>query len=307
MLALISHDAGGAEILSSYARQQKLECLYVLEGPALKIFRRKLGALETCSLEEAVQQSTSILCGTSWQSDLEFNAIKKMRSLGKHSVVFLDHWVNYRERFTRSVETCLPDEIWVGDAMADVMAKNLFPDTTICLLENPYVNDIRQELAAVKVQGVTSSDGIAVLYVCEPVREHALLRFGDERHWGYVEEEALRYFLANIATLGSPISRVLIRPHPSEPINKYNWALYEFDLPIEMGGARTLIEEMTESDVVVGCESMAMVVGLVAGKRVISCIPPEGKPCGLPHCEIEKLHILLKTKTTNSESKEYDE
>ena len=297
MLAIISHDAGGAEILSSYARQKNLECLFVLEGPALKIFKRKLGTVETCSLEEAVRQSTSILCGTSWQSDIEVNAIKQARSLGKRSVAFLDHWVNYRERFTRSGETCLPDEIWVGDAMAQVMAKKLFPGTTIRLVVNPYVNYIKQELAVVQALRVTSSDGIAVLYVCEPVREHALLRFGNERHWGYVEEEALRYFLTNIASLGVPIERVLIRPHPSESIDKYNWAQYEFNFPIVMGGTRSLIEEIAESDVIVGCESMAMVVGLVAGKRVISCIPPKGKPCGLPHHEIEKLHNLHKTKT----------
>jgi hypothetical protein len=186
--------------------------------------------------------------------------------------------------------------------MAEIMAKKLFPDTTLNLIENPYVMDIRQEFAAIRAQSVTSSDGIAVLYVCEPVREHALLRFGNERHWGYVEEEALRNFLANIETLGSPIRRVLIRPHPSEPIDKYNWAQHEFNLPIEMGGKFTLIEEIAESDVVVGCESMAMIVGLVAGKRVISCIPPEGKHCGLPHSEIESLHKLLKTNTTTSES-----
>jgi hypothetical protein len=307
MLGIISHDAGGAEILSSYVRRNGFECCYAIEGPALKVFERKLGKVKTCDLEDAICKSESILCGTSWQSDLEFNAIKQARSLGKRSIAFLDHWVNYRERFTRSGETFLPNGIWVGDAMAEVMAKKLFPDTTISLVENPYVNDIRQELAAIQVQPVTSSDGIVVLYVCEPVREHALLRFDNERHWGYVEEEALRYFLTKIAILGRPINRVLIRPHPSEPIDKYNWAQHEFNLPIEMGGNRTLIEEIAESDVVVGCESMAMIVGLVAGKRVISCIPPEGKTCGLPHREIENLHKLLKTNTTISESKEHHE
>lgn len=294
MLAIISHDAGGAEILSSYARQEKLECLYVLGGPALKIFKRKLGEIETCSLEEALRRSTSILCGTSWQSDLEFDAIKQARSIGTRSVTFLDHWVNYVERFTRSGETWLPDEIWVGDVMAESMAKRLFPLTTIRQVENPYVNDIKQELVAAKVQQASGSNNIRVLYVCEPVREHALLRFGNERHWGYIEEEALRYFLASIATLGAPIERVVIRPHPSEAVDKYNWVQYEFDLPIVMGGTRSLLEEIAESDVIVGCESMAMVVGLVAGKRVISCIPPNGKPCSLPHHEIEKLHNFHK-------------
>jgi hypothetical protein len=294
MLAVISHDAGGAEILSSYVCQQGLNCLFVLEGPARKIFERKLGAIEICDLEEAIRQSTSILCGTSWQSDIEFTALRLARSLGKRSVAFLDHWVNYRERFIRSDETFLPDEIWVGDAMAETMAKNVFPATTIRLVENPYVHDIRQYLAAVQAQCLPISDRISALYVCEPVREHALLRFGDERHWGYVEEEALRYFLANVTALGRPIERILIRPHPSEPIDKYRWAQHEFDLPIEAGGARALLEEIAGSDVVVGCQSMAMVVGLIAGKRVISCIPPEGTPCALPHIEIERLQDLLK-------------
>lgn len=294
MLAIISHDAGGAEILSSYARQEKLECLYVLEGPAQKIFKRKLGEIETCSLEEALRRSSLILCGTSWQSDLEFDAIKQARSIGTRSVAFLDHWVNYVERFTRSGETWLPDEIWVGDGMAASLAKELFPVTTIHQLENPYVSDIKRDLVATQVSQESRLNNIRVLYVCEPVREHALLRFGNERHWGYIEEEALRYFLANIAVLGTSIERVIIRPHPSESVDKYKWAEYEFDLPIVMGGTRSLLEEIAESDVVVGCESMAMVIGLVAGKRVISCIPANGKPCSLPHHEIEKLHNLHK-------------
>lgn len=31
-LAVISHDAGGAEILSSYVKQQDIDCFYVLGG-----------------------------------------------------------------------------------------------------------------------------------------------------------------------------------------------------------------------------------------------------------------------------------
>jgi hypothetical protein len=234
------------------------------------------------------------LCGTSWQSDLEFNAIKLARSLDKRSVAFLDHWTNYCERFVRSGETCVPDEIWVGDAFAESMAIKIFPGLPIRRVENPCFLDIRRELAAIPMRRSPSPDKISVLYVCEPIREHGRLQFGDERHWGYVEEDALRYFLANMSVLGRSIDRVLIRPHPSEPGNKYTWAQDEFDLPIVQGGSRTLLEEMAEADVVVGCESMAMVIGLLAGKRVVSCIPPGGKACVLPQREIESLQGLLR-------------
>ena len=300
MIAVISHDAGGAEILSSYVRQSGLNCLYALEGPARKIFENKLGSIEVHPLEEAIRQSSSILCGTSWQSDIEFNAIKFARSLGKRSIAFLDHWVNYRDRFIRSDQTFLPDEIWVGDAMAESMAKEIFPSLPITLVNNPYVQDIRQELNAIKTYRLSFPDSISILYVCEPVSEHALMRHGNMHSWGYVEEEALRYFLSNSSALGKPIERIMIRPHPSERAEKYSWAQREFELPIEVGGARTLLEEIADIDFVVGCESMAMVVALLAGKRVVSCIPPGGRACVLPHTEINSLQDIIKINSSVS-------
>jgi hypothetical protein len=293
MLAVVSHDAGGAEILSSYVRQRGLNCIYVLEGPALNIFERKLGSIAVLPLKEAVMLSTSILCGTSWQSDLEFNAIKMARLLGKGSIVFLDHWVNYYERFVRSGELCLPDEIWVGDSVAECIAKEIFPAPKIRLVENPYTQDIRNELVEIPTRPSPNPDKLSVLYVCEPIREHALRNFGDECHWGYVEEDALRYFLTNISALGKPMEYILIRPHPSEPVDKYLWAQREFDMPIIQGGTHSLLEEVVDCDIVVGCQSMAMVVGLLASKRVISCIPPQGKPCALPHREIVRFQELI--------------
>lgn len=293
MIALVCHDAGGAEILSSYVRQTALDCLYVLEGPARKIFERKLGNIETTSLSEAVRQSTSVLCGTSWQSDIEIDAIKLARSLGKQSIAFIDHWVNYRERFTRSGIICLPDELWVGDRMAETMAKEIFPGLPVTWVNNPYLLDIQQELAAIDVRNLSAEDSISVLYVCEPIGEHALLQHGNAYFWGYVEEDALRYFLANCSVLGKPIKRILIRPHPAEKSGKYNWAQNEFDLSIEMGGDHSLLEEIVNSDVVVGCASMAMVVALLAGKKVVSCIPTGGKFFNLPHPEIISIQSML--------------
>ena len=301
---VVSHDAGGAEILSSYVRRHNLDCLYVLEGPALKIFERKLGPIKVIAVEDAICQSTSIICGTSWQSDIEFNAIKLAREMGKRSVTFLDHWVNYRERFSRSGLTVLPDEIWVGDIMAEAMVKEIFPITPVVLLGNPYFQDVRKELCTYQMNRSSHLDFITILYVCEPVSTHALLSHGDARFWGYVEEEALRYFLSNISVFGKPIERILIRPHPSEPIGKYNWIQHEFKLPIQFGGTRPLLEEIAGSDVVVGCESMAMVVALLANKKVISCIPPGGRSCVLPHSKIAYLQNILENKRSIYENNE---
>jgi hypothetical protein len=295
VIAVVAHDAGGAEILSSYVRRSGLPCRYALAGPAVRVFERKLGPIDVSGIEDAVRSSSSVLCGTSWQSDLELGAIAHARGLGKPSVAFLDHWVNYHERFQRAGGECLPDEIWVGDAIAESLARRVFQSLPVRLVENPYFEDIRQELAACPRRPGRDPQAVSVLYVTEPVRAHALRQFGNERHWGYGEEDALRYFLAHVAVLGRPVERIVIRPHPAESPGKYHWAAREFDLPIEGGGARPLVEDIVEADVVAGCESMAMVVGLLAGKRVVSSIPPGGHACRLPHPGIEHCQELVVT------------
>jgi hypothetical protein len=291
--AIVAHDAGGAEVLSSYVRQQGLDCLFSLRGPALGIFERKLGPIENQGLAQTLQGSERLLCGTSWQSDLELEAIQAARDLGKPSAAWLDHWVNYRERFTRLDSVLFPDEVWVSDADALALAREQLPELPLRQLENPYFLYIRQSLdSEARIHPVLNGQ-LSVLYVCEPVREHALMRYGDEMHWGYTEEQALRYFLRHVAVLGAPVGRILIRPHPSEARDKYLAVEKEFNLPIAFSQGHTLAAEVASSDCVVGCSSMAMVVGLIGGKRVISCIPPGGPACALPQSAIEKVQELL--------------
>lgn len=290
--AIVAHDAGGAEVLSSYVRQQGLDCLFALQGPARAVFERKLGAYENLSLEAAMEGSARLLCGTSWQSDLELEAIKLARACGKPSAAWLDHWVNYRARFERDGAVSLPDEVWVSDADAQALASLALPEVPLRLLDNPYFLDIKSQLRDEAPVYPALSGQLSVLYVCEPVREHALLRYGDPLHFGYTEEQALRYFLNHVTALGAPVGRILIRPHPSEAAGKYDAIAAEFDLPLCFSQGHTLSAEVAASDCVVGCSSMAMVVGLIGGKRVISCIPPGGPACGLPQAEIELMRQL---------------
>jgi hypothetical protein len=291
-VAIVSHDAGGAEILSSWLNRYSSEASVVAEGPAKSIFRRKCPRAEFLSLEEALRKSSWVLCGTGWQSSFERQAIARGRALGKKTVAFLDHWVNYRERFDEGGRSVLPDEIWVGDSDAERIARVLFDQTPVLLQPNPYVEDLLAEIAGIQA-GQSGSVTKRVLYVCEPIADHAKARHGDERYWGYTEYDALRFFLSNISALGRAVDTITIRPHPSEQIDKYRWADGLIRLQVEFGGKKTLLEETLASDIVVGCESMAMVVGLLAGKRVISAIPPGGRLCQLPHDAIEHMQQLV--------------
>jgi hypothetical protein len=292
IVAIVCHDAGGAEILASYVAQNKVNCKLVLEGPAINVFKRRFGAVEAIPLEAAILSCDWCLCSTGWQSDLEWHAIEQAKNAGKRVVAFLDHWVNYKERFIRNGAQHLPDEIWVGDEDAERIAQAIFHELPVVLKPNPYFLDLQLALENL-VPESRDSAAVAVLYVCEPVREPALLQYGDERYWGYTEEEALQFFLKNINVLGLSVDAVKIRPHPSESKNKYDWAKQLTDLTLTIGGDKTLWQEIVDADLVVGCESMAMVVGLLAHKKIISSIPPSGKPCGLPHEKIVYLRDLV--------------
>lgn len=299
-IAIVAHDAGGAEVLSSHVRRQGAQylrrCLFVLDGPARKIFEAKLGPIRNLPLGAAIGQASSVLCGTGWQSDLEVQSINIARQLNKKSTAFLDHWVNYRERFVRGETLYLPDAIWVGDPMALELARTALPEVPITFIANPYFLDIQAEFSN-RMATRPPEGRFSVLYVSEPVREHALQQHGDERHWGYTEEDALRYFLDNIRVFNRPVARILIRPHPAEAVEKYFAIAGEYGLPICFSDGRELMEEIAESHCIVGCNSMAMVVGLLAGRQVVCCLPPGGRPCVLPQAEIQHLQTLAKNRT----------
>jgi hypothetical protein len=292
MIGIVTHDAGGAEILSSYVRRNNLDCLYCIEGPAKEIFGRKLGRIENSSLNNLMDRCDKLLCGTSLLSDLEWKALKLVQEKDINSIGVLDHWVNYRQRFIRNDMPCFPDEIWVGDKLAYQLATQQIPEIKVTLIPNPYFLDIKDELDAIPIQ-IRTTDKIRILFVCQPLRKGALALFGDERYLGHTEEDTLRYFLSNVLCISDCIDRIVIRAHPRESKSKYDWVEEEFNLPIINNENKTLVEQIAESDVVVGGATMAMVVGLIAKKRVVCCLPPNSKVVRLPQIEILDISSLI--------------
>jgi hypothetical protein len=293
ILGIVCHDAGGAEIVSSYVRLNNLEAKYCLEGPAIKVFERKLGGIKNKSLLDVIDSVDWLLCGTGWQSDLEWNAIQEAKRQKIKTVSFLEHWVNYLGRFNRNGIQILPDEIWVGDIYAQKIAKDTFPDTKVKLLENPYLAEIKILVDKVKPKEKKINQHTA-LFLCENISEHMLLHYGDENYLGYTEHDALQFFIDNMDRIDQNISAVIIRPHPSDknPEEKYAWVktyLMQKSCNFQFSEEVSLIQDIIDCDIVVGAETMAMVVGLTSGKRVVSSIPKKGKKCVLPFSQIEHI------------------
>lgn len=297
-LLVVAHDAGGAEILSALLVQHPhWQVEVVLGGPAEAIFKRKLGAVppqSSSQLETAVARADWVLTGSGWQSMLEWDAIRLARETGKPVATFLDHWVNYRERFIRQGKECLPDQIWVGDVHARDLARRLFPQVTIALHENPYFQELRADWAHMPPRA--EQGGKNLLFIGEPIAAHAKAQYGDEKHWGYTEMDALQYFLQQVPRLWKEPCRITIRPHPSEGSDKYQALLAHSGLPIEIGTAPGLKDEIAAADAVFGCNSMALVMANLAGKPVYCCIPPGGPHCNLPLEGIKMLRDIVQNR-----------
>lgn len=287
VVGVVCHDAGGAEIVSSYISLNDITAEYCLEGPAIKVFERKFGEIKNNSLSELIGNSNWLLCGTSGRSDLEWRAIQEFSKKARKTVAFLDHWVNYPKRFSRNDTIVLPNEIWVGDAHAQKIAEISFPKTKIRLVENPYLLEMKEVLNSLKPKNKLAEKHTA-LYLCEPTADLS----------SYTEHDSLQFFMDNIDKVDKDIGAIVIRFHPSEknPKEKYKWAKnYPIKMPcnIQFSEEDNLMQNIVDCDVVIGMETMAMVVGLISEKRVISSILEKGKRCILPFLEIEHLSDLL--------------
>lgn len=301
-ILIVSYEAGAAEILSAWAKiyPEKDNLRFCLQGPALNIFSRKLPFfsenLDLSFISHLNPRTDFVLTGSSWTPELERKAIAEAKRGGIKCVTFLDHWVNYRERFGTpdNWKEKLPDEIWVGDEYAYQIALSIgFPVERLIKKENLYFIELKEQLSRLSTlrDSSTKENKLRLLYVCEPVSDDVERRYGRKDYWGYTEFSLMEQFMAELVYLEGIFSEVCIRLHPNEKDDTYDQQLKKYNGSIRVFKSRnaTILPDCVWSDIVVGVESMGLVVSLLANKKVFSCIPPGGKMCSLPHKEI--IHI----------------
>lgn len=293
---LVAHDAGGAEVLAAWAARYASDQDHLLiEGPAIKVFQSRWSGRGQRVARDAViggkTKYSLVLTGTSWSSDLEKQIIRWANSQNLESHSFLEHWVNYRPRFLINDELHLPTKIIVFDEEAERIARREFPDTQIEVQENPYWTETARRIQSFgKVR--ESAVGVRVLYVTQPIEDVAQRLTGDKMGYGYSEFQALDQFLSWLQAANVPIATLRIRQHPSEEPAKYlryvEWGKIS-GLPIELSPGEDLEKDLGWAEWVVGCDTMPMVLGLQAARRVLCTIPAGGRPLGIPLPGIERL------------------
>jgi hypothetical protein len=246
-----------------------------MEGPALVLWQRAFPAHKLCkTLEDALEGCRSLLTGTGWASDLEFDAIDAASDLGLQTAALLDHWTNYEQRFIRRGRIVWPKEFWVVDQYAFTIATQVFPEKCVKQVSDFYLKTQVQQIGSTP----SDSEEQTLLYLLEPARSN----------WGLNrpgEFQALDYMLENLARLSLPEGvRILLRPHPSESLDKYSdWVAQHADKKVALDNSATLAEAVSQANWVAGCESYALVVALASGRTVYCTLPPWAPTCRLPH------------------------
>lgn len=292
------HDAGGAEVVSAYVKSKTDARRYfcLISGPAKKIFLRKklenvIDAGTIKNLEnffEKIGPVEMVLTGTSWGSTWELEMIQEAKKRGIKSVAYLDHWVNYRERFGYPRENWknnLPDEIWIGDVYAQTIARKQFGKFPLKLVNNRYFEEVKNEYALAEQQWRGDRGG--VLFVGEPLSS-AINSFGDTVYNQNSEKQILTDILAWLVKIDF-MGKVIVRCHPAEQANKYDDVIKKFQsvLNIKKSNRKNIFADLVATRYVIGMSSMFLVVARLCGKKVVSFLP--WGDCPLPNHGIFKI------------------
>lgn len=286
-ILIVSHDAGGAEVLSSWVRKNdQYQYRFLIDGPAINIFFKKLGCIERytdADMGLLIQSSDMVLTSTSWSSNLEKKAVRLAKENEVQVVSYLDHWICYQERFSLLDEIVLPDQIWVGDELAESIAKVEFPNSNIVFVKNEFFVDIDNQFK--KIKRSNANKKIHVLFISQPIKAASAYLESFGKKVNFDEFDVFRLLVQSLkkAIEKYDVSNLTIRLHPSEVKNKYFDC---FELPdlieIKISNNADLVDDIAQADWVVGSYSMAMVHALRAKKEVFSLTPCESF-YGLPH------------------------
>ena len=297
---IAAHDTGGAEILSSYAVKNpdnfNISCF--LYGSAINIFQKK--SVPNCIYQEDLHilkileklKPAIVITGTGWQADIELNFIKAAKQLNIHTIAFLDNWNNYRERFkypNPNWENNLSDELWVADEYAYAIAKKFFKNTKITIKTNYSLNDILVDANKYIPELYPGKKYTKILYLSQPTSLYTLKQYNNDLHFGFNEYTIASHLMEIIDNNDN--LRLKIRLHPSEAASnpdKYDNICISNKIPISK--SHKFVEDIMNSDIAIGVDSMALVIAVCLNKKAINYKPSTNPVFILPHENILRIN-----------------
>ena len=249
-------------MMASYFFFSKKKINTILTGPALKIFKKFnliYKNFDKRRLNSLVKKSTMIYTGTGWQTDLEKSAILLAKKHKIKVISFVDHWVNYRQRFLLNAKKILPDEILVNNKRAETQLKfdSFFKKSKIKLITNFYKKYI---LKKTKVFRFIKNNKFNILFISEPFIKK-IHGFSNQD----IIVEFVRYLRANFK------KKIIlnIRMHPSQKEIDFRFVkkIKYQNIILKISNRENLEEDIITNDLVIGCNSYALIVSLWLKKK----------------------------------------
>ena len=281
----VSHDAGGAEVLSSYLSHKRkdyslLRC--VVKGSAERAFigkglRRYLIDVNKGKKLIFNRQVNLLLTSTSWRPWLEIDFIKLARKHSITTVAVLEHWMNYKERFKyphKGWRGNLPDEIWVVDELARKIAKEEFGEAVkIRIKPNFYFRDLKSEYS--KTAASKDRRCFNILFLSEPAAEHKALNKKKIKFNEIEKVTKLTEFMKGL-DYRKPIlfkirQHTIENPSKYSAIIKYNSNNRDFKIALSDPKRDSLVKDIKSADAVIGMQSPALIIASLFKDTICCC------------------------------------
>ncbi len=278
-ILIVSHDAGGGNLLAYWCArwQSRANLIYMVSGPALEIFK-SINLAKVCIEDYPSPASVDfVVTSTGWQSNFEYDTIKWAKQHHLPCASYLDHWVNYENRFRRGGVSLYPDEIWVGDQDARNLATEVFNFKRMKLrfIRNQYFCELKRQVEFLS----TIAD--SVLICLEPIRN------------GISYSDVYLHLVQYLANSKYRVMKVVIRDHPSGTDTGLELLKSlldpKFDVTVSQN---TLWQDLSGSCAVVGYQSSVLAYACYLKLTAISYFPIEKTEPKLPHDNIEYIYDI---------------
>ena len=278
-LLVICNDAGGANLIYFFLKEKKLKYNYFLEGPAKKIFKKNL-TNSNKNLKVLINKADIIFLG-SGKGNLEYKALKIANFLKKYSVVFLDNWVNFKIRFDRKNNFLLPNEIWVFDEYAHILAKKTFNKKVIIKRKKNYFFEF---LKKKKINILNKNKLIYFSSNYDSFKKFSSLNknFDIKILKNFLEKANIVKNVLNIKNL-----KIDILPHPSENTTKYHYISKKYLNFVKILYKKKLVNIIRNYNYAASTNSYALYMAKKLGLITINNIKKTGIRNSIPHNYID--------------------
>ena len=259
----VANDYGAGVHLYEISKLVNSNKLFLFTGPSRSLLNQLDLQINNLNFLDELSDISNfqVFIGSGWQTELEIDAIQKCNQRKIEYFTVIENWVNYPERFIRDSKKVSPNKIIVFDDLAHDIAIQTFKKSEIYLVQNLYCNRLLKEFNQNKKDTL-------IIFLDPIINPMNLSRLSLIIEITYEIMEVQK------------ISKLKLRPHPSEVIN-FNPLVTQFKEAISYAEVQVSIgnitDELQNCKFAIGIQTYALYIAATLGIKTYSV----GKSMGL--------------------------